>query len=130
MAGLTLPRLPSRFTRETSDVAAFDLLGQGLDQTRDLVQMRVDSQRLAERLERPLVVAKILHDHAEPSQRAEMAGFTNQHLLDIRERAAVIVAQVVERRAPVPGLDIVGPQLDRGVEQLERDVALLRVDRG
>ena len=47
--------------------------------------MRVDSERLAEGVERALVVTEIPHDHAEPGQRAEMARFTNQHLLDVGE---------------------------------------------
>ena len=42
----------------------------------------------------------------------------------------VVVLQIIQRRAPVPGLDIIGTQLDHGIEQLQRDVHLLGVHRG
>ena len=42
----------------------------------------------------------------------------------------VVVLQIIERGAPVPGLDIIRTQLDHGVEQFQRDIALLRVHRG
>src|ERR1700760_1457387 len=95
-----------------SDVAAFDLFRQRLDQLRHLVEVGIDRERLAEGVQRPLVVAEVLHDHAEPGQRAEMTGLAYQHLLDVLERTGVIVLQVIDRRPPVPGLDIVRPQLD------------------
>src|SRR6266481_7800763 len=101
-----------------SDVAAFDLFAQALDQFRHLVEVRIDRERLAEGVERALFVAEILHDHAQPRQRAEMARLADQYLLDILKRMGVIVLQVMQRRAPVPSLDIVGTQLDYGVEQL------------
>ena len=41
----------------------------------------------------------------------------------------VVVLQVIKRRAPVPGLDIIGAQLDHGIQQLQRDIHLLRVHR-
>ena len=92
--------------------------------------MRVDRERLAEGVERALFVAEILHDHAKPRQRAEMARLADQYLLDILQRMGVIVLQIIQRRAPVPSLDIIGTQLDHGVEQLQRDVRLLRIHRG
>src|SRR6266404_6291795 len=110
-----------------SDIAAFDLFAQALDQLRHLFKVRVDRERLAEGIERALFVAEILHDHAKPRQRAEMARLADQYLLDILERMGVIVLQIIQRRAPVPSLDIVGTQLDHGVEQLQRDVHLLRI---
>src|SRR6516164_5641397 len=91
--------------------------------------MRIDRKRLAEGIERALVVADILHDHAKACESAEMAGLANQDLLDIGERAGVIVLQIVERRAPIPRLDIVGTQLDHRIEQLGRDIRLLRIHR-
>ena len=76
-------------------------------------------------LERTLLVADLLHDHAEPCQRAEMTGLPDQHLADVGERAGIVVLHVVERGAPVPGLDVVGPELDDRIQQLDRDVDLL-----
>src|SRR5258706_14919528 len=102
-----------------SDVAAFDLFTQALDQLRHLVEVRVDRERLAEGVERALFVAEILHDHAKPRQRAEMARLADQHLLDILERMGVIVLQVIQCRAPVPSFGIIGTQLDHSVEQLQ-----------
>ena len=43
--------------QEISDIAAFDLLGQGLDQLRHLFEMRIDRKCLAERIKRTPVVA-------------------------------------------------------------------------
>src|SRR5262245_49250680 len=86
------------------DVAAFDLFAQGLHQLWHFFKMRIDRKRLAEGIERALVVADILHDHAKACESAEMAGLANQDLLDIGERASVIVLQIVERRAPIPRL--------------------------
>ena len=40
----------------------------------------------AERVQRAFLVADLLHDHAEPGERAEMAGFTDQDLLDVFKR--------------------------------------------
>ena len=113
-----------------SDIAAFDLFGQGLDQLRHLFEVRVDGERLAEGVKRALVVAEILHDHAKSGQRAEMARFADQHLLDVFKRMGVVVLQIIQRRAPVPPLDIIRTQLDHGVEQLQRDIHLLGVHRG
>src|ERR1700744_5821810 len=95
-----------------SDVAAFDLLGKGLDQFRHLVEVRIDRKRFAEGFKRALVVAETLHDHARAGQRTEMTGLASQPLLDILERVGVVVLQVIPRRPPVPGLDIIRPQLD------------------
>src|ERR1700716_1155313 len=56
-----------------------------------------------------------VHDHAEPRQRAEMAGFAGKHLLNVLERMGVIVLEIVERRAPVPPLGTIGAQLDHRI---------------
>src|ERR1700733_16319445 len=82
--------VPSNRSSQQSDVAAFDLFGQRLDQFRHLLQVRIDVERLAEGIERALVVAEILHDHAEACERAEMPGLADQHLLDVGERASVV----------------------------------------
>ena len=59
-------------------------------------QMRVHRQGFAERVQRALLVTDLLHDHAEPGERAEMAGFTDQDLLDVLERAGVVVPEIIE----------------------------------
>ena len=71
-----------------------------------------------------LLLAEFLHDHAEAGERAEMARLARQHLADVGERPAVIFVHEVERGAPVPGLDIVGLELDDGVEQLDREIEI------
>ena len=45
-----------------------------LDEFRHLFEVRIDRKRLAKGIERALLVAKILHDHAKPGQCAEMPG--------------------------------------------------------
>src|SRR6185295_8742352 len=107
--------------RGASDVPAFDLLGQRLHEIRNLLQMRVDGERAAERVERKLLLAELLHDDAEAGERAEVARLARQHLPDVGERSAVVLVGEMEGGTPVPGLDIVGPQLDHGVEQLDRE---------
>src|SRR5882724_2412630 len=76
----------STFPDHALDIASFDLFAQALDQIRHLFEMRVDGERLAEGIERALLVADVLHDHAEPCERAEMPGFAAQHLLDVGDR--------------------------------------------
>src|ERR1700687_4476215 len=92
-AWLIRPR-PDR-SSDRSDVAAFDFFAQGLDQLRHLVQMRVEGERLAEGVERALLVAEILHDHAKPRQRPEMAGLPDPHPLRILQRTAGTVLQII-----------------------------------
>ena len=84
--------------------------------------LRMDGERAAEDVERALVVAEFLQDDSEPGERAEMARLARQHLLDIGERAAEVLLGVVERGAPVPGLDEIGLDVDDRVEQLDREI--------
>ena len=63
VVGLRLGRGPSALSA-VANVAAFDFFAQGLHQLRHPFEMRVDGERLAEGIERALVVAEILHDHA------------------------------------------------------------------
>src|SRR5580704_4133831 len=93
----TSPRGPG------SDVAAFDLLAQRLDDFVDVLEVGIDRQRPAIGFERVLVVTEFLHDETEPGPRAEMARLPRQHLADVAERAAVIFLQEMQRGAPVPG---------------------------
>jgi len=112
-----LIRVDAKLGTDFSEFAAFDLFSQGFDQLRHLFQMRVDRERFAEGFQRALVVADLLHDHAETGERAEMPGLAGQHLLDVLHRMGVVVLQVIEGRAPVPALDIVGAQLYHRIEQ-------------
>src|SRR2546421_1395786 len=92
--------------------------------------MRIDRQRAAERFERELLLTEFLHDNAETRERAEMARLARQHLTDVGKRLAVVLVGEMQRGAPVPCLDIVGPQLEYGIEQLDREAIVLAVDRG
>ena len=51
-----------------------------------------------------------------------MTRFADQHLPDVFERVSVVVLQIIQRGAPVPGFDIVGPELDDGIERGNVDV--------
>src|ERR1700738_1286482 len=93
IGGLCAPDRPA----VGSDVAAFDLFGQLLDQFRYLFEVRIDRKRLAEGVERAAFVAEILHDHSEARQRAEMAGLADKYLLNILKRVRVIVLQIIQR---------------------------------
>src|SRR5438093_10932763 len=90
----------------------------------------MDRQRAAIGFERRLVVAELLHDGAEPGERAEMARLARQHLADIRNRAAVVLGVEVYGGAAVPGLDVVRLEIDDGAEELERNIELLLLHRG
>ncbi len=57
--------------KTASDIPALDLFGQGFDEIGNARQMRIDLERLAIDIERPLVLAKILHDQAETGERTE-----------------------------------------------------------
>ena len=59
-----------------------------------------------------------------------MARLARQHFADVGQRAAVIVLQIVDRGALVPGFDIVRLDLDDGVEKLDREIVVLGVGRG
>src|SRR5215510_16533093 len=87
-------------------------------------------ERAAERLERRLVVAKLLHDGAEPRERPEVARLARQHLADIRNRAAIVLGVEEDRGAAVPGLDVVRLEVDDGAKELERNIELLLLHRG
>src|SRR3954470_19821147 len=112
-----------------SDAAAFDLLGQTLDHLVDLGEIRIDLQCAAEHVERVLLVAELLEDHAEPRYRAEVARLADQHLADVLHRLGVFFAHVMKGGAAVPGLDVVRLDLDDGVEQLNGEVEIVGVDR-
>jgi hypothetical protein len=53
-----------------------------------------------------------------------------QHLVNVGKCPAEILLGVVDGGAPVPGLDEIRPDVDDGVEQLDRKVQILAVDRG
>ena len=54
---------------------------------------------------------------------------TQAQQLRERNRAVVVVLQIINRRTPVPGLDVIGAQLDHRVEKLQRDIHILAVQR-
>src|ERR1700682_62785 len=88
------------------DIPPLDLFGQRLHDVGDVLEMWVDRQRLAVGFERVLVVANVLQDEAKARPRAEVARLERQHLADVGERMAVIVFQIVEGGALVPGFDV------------------------
>ena len=110
-------------------IAPLDLLAQRLHDVGDVLEVRIDRQRPAIGFERVFVVADLLQDETEAGQCAEMARLAHQHLANVGERVAVILLQVVDRGAPVPGFRIVGLELDDRVEQLDREVVILLVGR-
>src|SRR5262245_31995317 len=112
------------------DLAAFDLLGELLHQLRNLLELGMHRERTPVGFERGLVLAELLHDGAEPGERPEMARLAHKHLMDVLDRADVILVVEVNRRTPVPGLDEIRLEIDDRVEELERDVELLLFDRG
>src|ERR1043166_557766 len=114
----------------TLDVAPLDLLAQALHEVGDFFEHRMDRERTAERFQRMLVVAEFLQDGAETRERTEMARLAREHLVDVGKRVRVVLLGEIDRCAPVPGFDVVGPEVDDGVEQLEREVVVLAVHRG
>ena len=58
-----------------------------------------------------------------------MARLACQHFVDIRERVAEILFRVIDGGAAVPGLDEVRLDIDDGVEELDREIEVLAVDR-
>ena len=58
-----------------------------------------------------------------------MARFARQYFANIGEGAAVFVLDVMERRATVPGLDVVGLDGDDRAEKLDREIIIFGVGR-
>src|SRR5262249_29552751 len=125
-----IPPVATRPTVGESDIAPVDLLGQLLDQVGDLLKLGMDRESAAEGLERMLVVAEFLQDHAEPGERPEVARLALEHFVDIGQRTGEILLREINGGAPVPGFDVIGPNVDNGVEQLDREVVVLAVHRG
>src|SRR6185369_8534326 len=114
--------------RSRSDIPALDLLLESLHQIGHALQTRIDRERAAIDFERLLVVADILQDESETGHRAEVSRLALEHLADVGDRAAVVLLHVIERGAPVPGLDVIRFDLDDRVEQLEREIGVLSVE--
>src|SRR5215203_939154 len=112
-----------------SNIAAVDLFAQALDHLVDLRQVRIDLERAAEHVQRALLVAELLQDHAEPRHRAEVPRLKLQHLTDVLHRLAEFLAHVANGGAPIPGLDVIRLDLDDGVEQLDGKVEIVGIDR-
>src|SRR5215208_1617459 len=111
------------------DVAAFDLLGQLLDELGNARQVRMHVQSAAEDVKRAFVVADLVQHHAEPGESAEMTRLARQNLADIDDRAVEVLFQEIDGRAPIPGFGIVGLYLDDGVEQPEGKVKVAALER-
>src|SRR5262249_8968743 len=120
------PRVAAR----PSDIAAFDLFSELLDQIGDALEMRMDGESATEYFERTFVVTELLQDHPETRHGPEVPRLARQHLLDIGKRAAVLLLHEVERGATIPGLDVIGLDLDDGVEKPDGEVDVLCLDRG
>src|SRR5215470_5392 len=118
------------WSERTLNLAALDLLGEPLHQLGNLLELGMNRKRTAVGLERGLVVTELLHDGAEPGERSKVPRLARQHLMDVRNRALVILVVEVDRRTPVPGLDEIRLEIDDRVEELERDVELLLFHRG
>src|SRR6266568_7676501 len=105
--------------RKSSDIAPFDLFGQLLDQVGNALKVGMHGKRAAEGVERMLVVAELLEDHAQAGQRPEMAWLALEHLLDVGDRSVEIPLHIINGRTPVPGLDVVRPDVDDGGQKLD-----------
>src|ERR1700677_4743583 len=116
-----LPGQVRQCRRDTySEIASLDGLAQRLYDVGKVLEMRVDRESAAIRLQRMLVVANLLQDEPQPRQRPEMPRFAQQHFTDIGDRMPVILHQIVDRGPPIPGFHIVRLERNDGVEQLDR----------
>src|SRR4051812_9417330 len=93
----------SRGICERSDIAPVDLVGEAFDEVGDFLQMRIEVERAAKRLERALLLAQLLHDHAEAGDRPEVTWLARQHLANVGQRLSVVLLQEMNGCAPVPG---------------------------
>src|SRR5215470_1308394 len=124
------PRIPIQAVMEAVlDIATVDLFAQLLDQIGNALQVRVDGERTAERVEGAFVVAELLQDDPQSRERAEMARLACQHFVDVGERAAEVFFRVVDGGAAVPRLGEVRPNVDDGGEQPDRKIVVLAVGR-
>ena len=89
----------------------------------------MDGQRATKHLERILLVADLLQNHAEAGQGSEMPRLTGEHLTQIGDRATIIPVGKVDGRAPVPGFHVVRLDVDDRAQELEREIGLLGVNR-
>src|SRR5580700_1618317 len=100
LCGLRLSVPTRTTTREAHDrdldIAPLDLLGQRLHHVGDVLEMRIDRQRLAVGFERVLVVADVLQDEAKARPGTEVTRLERQHFADVGERVAVIVFQIID----------------------------------
>src|SRR5262247_4001055 len=118
-----------RFPSCDLDIAPVDLFAQLLEQIGNALQVRVDGERTAERVERAFVVAELLQDDPQSRERAEMARLACQYFVDVGERAAEVFFRVVDGRAAVPRLGEIRPNVDDGGEQPDRKIVVLTVGR-
>ncbi len=90
----------------------------------------MDGERAPERIERILVVPDLLQDDAKARQRTKVARLTGQHLVDVGDGAREVLPQIEDGGAPVPRLQVIRPEIDDGVEQLDGEVVVLALGGG
>src|SRR5262249_50231854 len=76
---------------KVSNIPALDLFAQRLHLIGDFLHVRVDRKCLAEGVERLLVLADLLQNHAQAGKRPEVARLAVEHFLDVGHRATVIL---------------------------------------
>ena len=59
-----------------------------------------------------------------------MARLPRQDFTNVGDRVGEILLHVIDGGAPVPGFDVIGPDVDNGVEELDGKIEVLAVDRG
>ena len=90
----------------------------------------MNGERAAERIEGVLFVARFLLDHAKPGERPEMTRLARQNLADVGQRPAKFFLGVVCSGAAISSFGEVGLDIDNGVEKLDREIEILRLDGG
>src|SRR5947209_1893905 len=113
-----------------SDIPAVDLVAELLHQFRNALEVRMDGERAPKRVQRAFLIAKILEDDAQAGKRAEVARLPRQHFAYIRQRPGKILFGEIDAGAPVPGFGEFRLDVYDGVKELDREIVLLRVDRG
>ena len=89
----------------------------------------MDCECTAERIERALVVAKLLQDDAETRERTEMARLARQYFMNIGKRPTKVFFCVIDGCTPIPRLGEIRPYVDNGVQQPDGKVEVLAVGR-
>jgi len=120
---------PTRNVDWGSNITAVDL-GRSNFLTRSERSRCEDGERAANTSSRVLLVA--ISCRLMPSRRAspKWARLACQHLVDVGQRPAEILLRVVDWWRGGSGLDEHTAMVDDGIEQLDREIELLRLGRG